>query len=77
MGDLNKYIYYQRVRTFFYKLGLRELIIDKHRSEVLASTTSNNEIHAIDGIWVSPGIDITEVVYLPFHTGVICDHIFI
>ena len=41
IGDLNEYIYMQRVSFFFSKLGPRELIINKHRSGGPASTRYN------------------------------------
>ena len=50
MVDLNKYFYCQRVRTLFYTLGLRELIIKKQGSEGLALTIPKKKNHAIDRI---------------------------
>ena len=41
MWDFNDYIFRHRSIIFFSRLGLRELIIDKHGSEGLASTRSN------------------------------------
>ena len=43
IGDLNEYIYMQRVSFFFSKLGPRELIINKHRSGGPASTRYNKK----------------------------------
>ena len=43
MVNINEYIYIQRLKTFFYKMGLRELIIDKHRPGGLATNISNRK----------------------------------
>ena len=40
IGDLNEYIYIQRVKSFLSRLGLRKLMLDKHSVEGPASTRS-------------------------------------
>ena len=54
------------MKTFFYKLGIRELTINKHGLEGPVITISNKKNHAKDRIWESPGLTITEVGYLTF-----------
>jgi hypothetical protein len=47
-------------------LTLREAIMDHHGS-LAPSTYKQNSSHTpIDGIWISPGLDITGGGYLPF-----------
>ena len=67
MGDLNAHIYSQKVRTYLSKLGLRELIIEKHGTEVPCTTISSKRIQVIDSIWSYQGLTISKVGYLPFN----------
>ena len=74
MGDFNEYIISHRCSQYLSKLGIRELITDKHGSEGPCSTRSNKNNNAIDGIWGSPGLATTSCGYLPVNYGLKSDH---
>ena len=59
MGDINDYILSKKFRNFAKKLGLRELIIDRHGLEVPGTTRANKKQQSIYGIWGLQGIKIT------------------
>ena len=69
IGDMNKYILSYKVRTFFTKLGLYRLIINRHGSVGPDTTRTNKKRQAIDGIWGSQGIYIMKGGYLPLYFG--------
>ena len=77
MGDFNDYILGHRSCQCFSKIGLRELITNKHLSEGPGSTRSNRKKNAIDGIWVSPGLTTTSCGYLRVNYGLKLDYILI
>ena len=58
IGDLNKFIHKQQVISFFSKLFLRELILDKHVTEGQATTRSNKKNQTIDKPWEYSGLAI-------------------
>ena len=70
MGDINKYILSKKTRNFPTKLGLRELITDKHGSMGTGTIRPNKKHKAIYGIWGSQGIKISQGGYLPYHFGI-------
>ena len=74
MGDINKFILSKKIRNFATKLGLRELITYRHRSMRPGKTRANNKQQAIDRIWGSQGIKISQEEHLPFHLGPKSDH---
>lgn len=74
MGDINDPINSHKIRAFFAKLGMRELITEKHGTSGPATTRSNKSDEAIDGIWGTLGISIIAGGYLPFHFGPKSDH---
>ena len=53
---------------------MREIIPKKHSPDVPDTTRSNKINHAIDGIWGSHVLLISERVYLTYHQGLISDH---
>ena len=67
MGDINEYILSKKISNFATKLGLRELITDRHGSLGPGTTRANKKQQAIDWIWVSQGVTISQGGYLPFH----------
>ena len=69
MRDFNVYILGHRSHQYFYKIGLRELITNKHGSEGPVSTIPNRNNNAIDGIWGYPGLYNTSCGYLPVNYG--------
>ena len=58
MGDTNNYILSKKIRNFSTKLGLRELITDRHGLEGPGTTRANKKQQPIYGIWGSQGITI-------------------
>ena len=74
MGEFNEYILSHRSRQYFSKLGLREIITDKHGYEGPGSNRSNKKNNAIDGIWGSPGLATTSCGYLTVNYGLKSDH---
>ena len=69
MGYFNDYILIHRSCKYFSKIGLRELITDKHRTEVPGSTRLNKQ-NAIDVLWGSSGIFTTSYRYIPVNYGI-------
>ena len=69
MGDFNKYIPIQIYYQYFSKIGLRELITEKHGTEGPGYTTSNKNNNAIDGIWGYLGLEMTFGGYIPVDHG--------
>ena len=65
-GYINEDIYRHKFCSYFSNLGLRELIIDKHGSGGTVTNRYNKKQQAIDSIWVSQGLYITEGGCLPF-----------
>ena len=51
MGDINKFILSKKISNFATKLGLRELITDRHGSMGPGTTGANKKQQAIEGIW--------------------------
>ena len=74
MGNFNDYILSQISCRFFAKLGLRELISEKHGEEGPGTTIPNKRNNNIDGIWWSPGLSTTSCGYLPVHYTITFDH---
>ena len=50
MGDINEYIQSKIIMNFTAKIGLQELIIDKHGSLGTGTTRANKKQQEIDGI---------------------------
>ena len=50
------------------------MITNKHGGKGPGKKISNKKGQAIDGIWASHGIIISQGVYLPFHDGPKSDH---
>ena len=59
------------------KLGLREIITDKHGEEGPGTTRSNKIKNAIDGILGSTGLYTTSCRYLLVHYTITLNHILI
>ena len=74
MGDFNEYILIHRSSLFFSKLGLRELINDKHGFKGPGTTRYHKKNNAIYGIWGSPGLSTTNYGYLSFQHCLKYDH---
>ena len=74
MEDFNYYILSHRSLQYFSKLGLRELITDKHVPEGPGSTRSNKNNNSVDGIWGSPGLVTTSCGYLTVNYGLESHH---
>ena len=74
MGELNDYILIHVSCQYFSKLGLRELITDKHGPEGPGYTRSNKNNNAIYDIWGSPGLVVNSCIYLPVNNGLKSDH---
>ena len=74
MGELNDYILIHVSCQYFSKLGLRELITDKHGPEGPGYTRSNKNNNAIYDIWGSPGLVVNSCIYLPVNDGLKSDH---
>ena len=68
MGDFNDYILSPKPRLFFLKIGLREIITDKHRIELPGNMRSIKK-KSIGGIWASPGLFTASYGYLPVNRG--------
>ena len=73
MGDLNYYSLSHRSRQYLSKIGLVELITDKHGYKGPGSTRSNKNNNAFDGIWGYQGLSIISYGYLPVNYGLIAD----
>ena len=74
MVDINEYILSQNIRRFMANLGLIEMITNNHRVQGPGTTISDKNGQAIDGIWSSQGIIISQGLYLPFQEGPKSDH---
>ena len=74
MGDINEYILSHNIRRFMVNLGLTETITKKHGGQGTETTREKNKGQAIDGIWASQGIIISQGVYPPFHYDHKSDH---
>ena len=74
MVDINKYILSHNIRRFMANLGLKYLITSKHGGQGTGTIRSHKKGQAIDGIWSSQGIIISQGGYLPLHGGPNSDH---
>ena len=74
MGNFNYYIISHRYCQYLSKIGLRELITDKHIPKVPGSTRSNKNNNSIDGIWGYPRLALTYCGYLAVTYGLKSDH---
>ena len=74
MGDINEYILSHNIIIFMANLRLLETINNKYGGQGTGTTRSNKKGRAIDGIWASKGIIISQGGYLPFHNGPKSDH---
>ena len=64
----------KKLESYFSKIGLRELITEKHGKKFPATKTRNKNHKAVDGIWGTIGLSIEKVGYLPYHLGIKSDH---
>ena len=69
MRAFNDYIIRHRSRQYLSKLGIREIIADKHGPEGLDYTIYNKKNNTTDGIWGFPGLFTTSCGYLPVNYG--------
>ena len=74
MGYINEFILSHYIRIFMDNLGIQEIIKTKHEVQGIWTTIPNRKGLAIDGIWESQGIIISQGVYLPFQDGPKSDH---
>ena len=63
-GNFNESIISHRSRQYFSKIGLREIITDKHGTEGPVYTKSNEKNNDIVDIWGSPSLDMTSCGYI-------------
>ena len=75
MGDIKKYIISKKTRSFTIKLGLWELITDRHGYMGPSTTRKKQNQQAIDRICGLQGIKTVQGGYLHFHVGPKSDHI--
>jgi endonuclease/exonuclease/phosphatase family metal-dependent hydrolase len=74
-GDVNKDVRTGRTKEFFTALGLREVILERHKNKSPPATNENNNSREpIDGIWASKELEVTAAGYLPFGEGCDSDH---
>ena len=74
-GDVNEDVRTGLTQEFFLALGLREVILDRHKSKSPPATNeNNNNREPIDGIWASRELEVTAAGYLPFGEGCDSDH---
>ena len=78
-GELNEHINSKKVESYFVKIGLREIISEKHRkkgpaTKTTTTTTRNRNIKAVERIWGTIGISIDKCVYLPYHLVIMSDY---
>ena len=59
---------------YFAKIGLRELIKEKHSKKGPATTRKKQNHEAFDVIWGTIGLSIKKCGYLPYHLGIKSDH---
>ena len=74
MGDINEYILRKIIGNFIAKIGLQELITERHGSLVPVTTRENKKEEEIYVIWGSQGITISQGIYLTYHFGTKSDH---
>ena len=55
-------------------LRLKEMTTNKYGGQGPSTKRPNNKGQAIDGIWASQGIIISQGGYIPFHGGTMSDH---
>ena len=73
-GNLNEHINSKKVESYFAKIGLRELISEKHSKKVPATTRKNRNNKVVDGIWRTKGLSIEKGGYLLYHMGIKLDN---
>jgi hypothetical protein len=74
-GDVNEDVPTGLTNEFFTALGLRELILERHKSKSPPATNkNNNKREPIDGIWAWRELEVTTAGYLPFGEGCDSDH---
>ena len=60
----------KEIKNFFDRLVIRELIIKCHGKTGSDTTRGNSPGKAVDGIWVTRGVNIIAGGYLDYHVGV-------
>ena len=73
-GDLNEHTNSKVVESYFAKIGIRELITEKHGKKFPATKTRNKNHKAVDRIWETIGLSIEKGGYLPYNLGIKSDH---
>ena len=74
-GDINDDVLGQQVTTFFKEVQMKNAILDRHNAKASPATCAKtNQRKAIDGIWVSNHIQITNGGYGGFEEGSESDH---
>ena len=63
-GDFNENILGNRLTAFFRGLGMKNIVLSKHGALRAPPTCIKNQSHAVDGIWVTPGVIPTRCGYL-------------
>ena len=74
MGEINEYILSHNIRRFMANLGLTKMITNKYGGQGPGTKIPNNKGQAIDGIWASQGIIISQGGYPTLHDGPNSDH---
>ena len=59
---------------YFAKIGLRELITEKHGKKGSSTTRRNKNHKVVDGIWGTIGLSIEKLCYLPYRLVIKSDH---
>jgi hypothetical protein len=73
--DANKDVREGEVYVFMQKLSMREVILELHlESSPPATYNRNNQRQPIDGLWATPGINISQGGYLACGDGCLLDH---
>ena len=74
MVYIDEYILSHNIRRFMANLGLTETTTNKHGGQGTVTTRSNKKGQAIEVIWASQGIIISQGGYPPFHDSPKSDH---
>ena len=60
----------KRVKSYFAKIGLRELITENYGKKGPETTIRNKNHKAVDIIWGTIGLSIKKGDYLPYHLSI-------
>ena len=74
VGNLNEHINSKKVESYLAKIGLRELVSEKHGKKGPATTTRNRNHKAVDEIWGTICLSIKKGYYILYHLDITSDH---